>query len=710
MTTRGRLLQHLFAYGAAVVCTLCFLDSPAEARVTQIQINSRELLAGGIAFGSAGAYEKIRGAVFFEVDPADPRNAAVFDIDKAPQDTRGHVEFSADFYILKPVDMSRGNGGLFFEVNNRGSKLSFVLMNDVSWDANFNNPITAEDVGNGFLLRQGYTLAWVGWEADVIPGDDLLTVQLPIAMQGGQPLVERILVEFADVGGTFTMPLSANSFFYSYPAISTDPTVAMAQLRVRPSDSPRPSAPDIPAGTVVPSGQWSFANCPSGPPGDPSVTDICLATGFQTNSVYELTYQATNSPVMGLGYLTTRDFVSFLRYATADDMGTPNPVAGLDRALCQGLSQSGRYLRDFLYQGFNEDEGGRRVCDGVNIHIAGVHKLPLNYRFAQPNPFPVQHARRYLPDANFPRTYAVRSDPLTGRMDGILKRPATDPKVFHTVTSTEYWENRASLLDTDENGTVDLADPPNVRRYLFSSTSHLVAAGSSTFTGSCQQLTNPLTNGLVARALLLDLDQWVRNGTAPPDSRVPKLADGTLVSADQASTGFPNIPGVTYNGLFNGSGERNFGPRVSNNSGVIDNLIPQVLSTNRVLVPKVDAFGNDLAGIRQPSVEAPTATFAGWNLRIPDFTDGDLCDLTGMMVPLFQTQADRQAAGDPRLSLQELYGDHAGYVAQVAAAAQNLQGQRLMLQEDVDKAIQDADSSGILSDPPPDQPPPEMEN
>jgi len=295
-------------------------------------------------------------------------------------------------------------------------------------------------------------------------------------------------------------------------------------------------------------------------------------------------------------------------------------------------------------------------------------------------------------------------------MDGILKRPATDPKVFHTDTSSEYWENRASLLATDENGTVDLADPPNVRRYLFSSTSHLVAVGSSTFTGSCQQLTNPLTNGLLARALLVDLDQWVRNGTAPPDSRVPKLADGTLASTDQASTGFPNIPGVTYNGLFNGSGERNFGPRVSKNSGVVDNLIPQVLSTHRVLVPKVDAFGNDLAGIRQPSVEAPTATFTGWNLRVPDFTDGDLCDLTGMMISLFQTQADRLAAGDPRLSLQELYGDHAGYVTQVAAAAQNLRGQRLMLQEDVDKAIRDADNSGILSDPPPDQPPPEMEN
>jgi hypothetical protein len=714
MTTWEKLLQHLFAYGIALLCTLCFLGSPAEARVTQIQINSRELLAGGIAFGSVGAYEKIRGTIFFEVDPADPRNAAVFDIGKAPQDARGHVEFSADFYILKPLDMSRGNGGLFFEVNNRGSKLSLLLMNDAPTDANFNDPSTARDLGNGFLLRQGYTLVWVGWEADVAPAGDLLTAQLPIAMQGDQPLVERILVEFSGAnfsGGTpFTVPLSGNPSFNSYPAISTDQTVAMAELRVRPSDSPRPSAPNIPAGTMVPSNQWSFASCPNGPPGDPSLTDICLATAFQNNSVYQLAYQAMNSPVMGLGYLATRDFASFLRYETADDLGTPNPVGGLNRVLCQGISQSGRYLRDFLYQGFNEDERGRRACDGVNIHVAGVHKLPLNYRFAQPNPFSVQHANRYLPDTNFPRTYAVRTDPVTGRMDGILKRPATDPKVFHTVTSTEYWQNRASLMDTDETGTLDLADPPNVRRYLFSSTSHVVAVGDPSSVVSCQQPTNPLTNGQLARALLVDLDQWVRNGIAPPDSRVPKRADGTLVDTDQATTGFPNIPGVTYNGLFNGSGERDFGPRVSNNSGVIDNLTPLVLSTHRVLVPRVDAFGNDIAGIRQPSVEVPIATFTGWNLSISDFTDGDLCGLNGMMIPLFQTQDDRLAAGDPRLSLQELYGDHAGYVARVAAAARNLQAQRLMLQEDVDGAIQDADNSGVLSDLLPPDPPSDTAN
>ncbi len=694
---------HLPGSGAALLLALSLLGAAAEARVTAIQITSREVVAGGIEFGSRGAYEKLRGTVFFEVDPADSRNTAVFDIDKAPRNTRGRVEFAAGFFILKPVDITRGNGALFFEVNNRGSKLTLFLMNDVPSDANLNNPTTARDFGNGFLLRQGYTLAWVGWAADVVPADDLLTVQFPVATQDGQPIVERILVEFQSFGGAnFTLPLSGSSAFNSYPSVSTDPAAAMAELRVRPSDSPRPSAPDIPAGTIVPTGQWSFAYCPDGAPGTPSTTDICLAGGFQSNMVYQLTYKATSPTVMGFGYLTTRDFLSFLRYETADDFGHPNPVAGLRLAVCQGISQSGRYLRDFLYQGFNEDERGvpgqgRRACDAVNVHIAGVHKLPLNYRFAQPNPFPVQHANRYLPDTNFPRAYSVRQDPVTGRTDGILKRPATDPKVFHTVTSTEYWQNRASLADTDESGATDLADPANVRRYLFSGTQHFTAKGDPPDFGSCQQLSNPTHNGVLVRALLVALDEWVRNGTAPPTSRVPRISDGTLVASDQDSTGFPNIPGVTYNGLFNASGERDFGPRVRGNSGVIDNLIPTVLSVHRVLVPRVNPFGNDVPGIRHPFVEAPVATLTGWNLRQLEFTDGDLCDLSGMMVPLFRTQDERLAAGDPRPSLEELYGDHAGYVASVAAAARNLLAQRLMLQEDVDRIIQEADDSDVLA-------------
>jgi Alpha/beta hydrolase domain len=699
-------MKNLFIGFAALVTSLTFLAAPTEARVTRIQMTSRVVVADGISFGDTGPYEKLRGTVFFEVDPADPRNAVVFDLDKAPANDRGMVEFSADWMIIKPIDLKRGNGSLFFEVNTRGNLLSADLNNA----PRSNNPTTLSDFGNGFLLRQGYTLVWVGWAADVLPGNNRLTVQFPVATDGG-PITQRILVEFSDAKGAapavFTLPLSGNPSFRSYEAVSTDQALAMAELRTRSSDSPRPPDPDIPAGDVIPTSQWSFARCPNGPPGVPSATDICLASGFRNDMVYQLVYNAKNPPVMGLGYVTTRDFTSFLRHATEDDAGNPNPVPGITTVLGYGFSQSGWYLRDFLYQGFNEDEQGRQVFEGVNIHGTGGNKLALNYRFAQPDPSSNQHAFRYRPDTNFPRTYAARPDPLDpGRIDGILKRPATDPKIIDTVTANEYWLFRASLLDTDEDGIRDLVQPENVRRYHFASMQHGPGLPSTRGIGNrqCQQFSNPLHYGALARALLVALDRWVRDGTEPPDSRVPRIDEETLVPSDQASTRFPVIPAgptwdaVTYNGLFNASGERDFGPRVQGNRGIIDNVIPVVLSEHRVLVPKVNHIGNEIAGIRHPFVEAPVATHTGWNLRTPEFTDGDLCPVQqgGMRVPLFETRPARLAAGDPRPSLEELYGTHEGYVTKVAKAARRLVHQRLLLDEDADRIMQEADESTVL--------------
>ncbi|HYR19359.1 MAG TPA: alpha/beta hydrolase domain-containing protein [Myxococcales bacterium] len=701
---------------AAVAVAL--VSASAEARVTRVVISSQQVVAGGAPFGDRGAYEKLTGTVYFEVDPRNPHNAAVFDLDKALRNRAGKVEFSADMVILRPVDRSKANGRLFFEVNNRGNKIAPTMLNSTPPTANNNNPTTAADFGNGWLQRQGYIIAWVGWGADIAPGNSRLTVSFPIAMENGKPITERILTEFCDrnfAGGTpFTLPLSGGTAFNSYPAVATDKSAAQAELRVRPSDSPRPSGPEIPAGELVPDSQWSFASCPAGPPGVPSTTDICLAGGFQNDRVYELRYRATNSPVMGLGYVTSRDLVSFLRHAKVDDDLKPNPAAGATATLCVGISSSGMYYRDYLYQGFNADEQGRRVCDGVFIDIPGVQKLFLNYRFAQPNPFTVQHRERYVPDTNFPRTYAVRHNPLFGpgdrdsddddddrgggrhreELDGILKRPSTDPKVIHTDSATEWWQFRSSLVDTDEEGTRDLRQPHNVRRYLFASKQHFPTKGAAPTRGTanrqCQQVNNQSHYGPSARALLVALDEWARHDRAPPASRVPRLADGTLVAPDQASTGFPSIPGVTYSGRYNGSGDRDFGPRVEGNAGVIDNLIPVVLSRHRILVPRVDAIGNDVGGIRQPEVEVPTATLTGWNTRTAEFTDGDLCDLNGMTIPLKRTRAEKAAAGDPRPSLEDLYRGHDDYVSKVAASARALKAQGLMLQEDVDAYIAEA--------------------
>ena len=481
--------------------------------------------------------------------------------------------------------------------------------------------------------------------------------------------------------------------------MSTNQASAQAELRIVDSDSPRPSGPDIPRGRLVPTDQWAFAACPDGWPGVASTTDICVKGGFQNRHNYHLIYRATSSPVMGLGYVTSRDFVSFLRHAQKDDAGQPNPVAGVHTTLCQGISSSGMYYRDYLYFGFNEDEQGRRVCDGMHIHVPGAQRLFLNYRFAQPNPFPQQHRERYVPDVNFPVTYASTRDPLTGREDGILKRPATDPKLIHTDTSTEYWQFRASLLGADTAGNGDIADPPQVRRYLLSSTQHGWFKGDPAGHGianrQCEQLTNATHTGVILRALIVDLEQWVRYGTPPPDSHVPRITDTTLVVPEQLA--FPPIPGVTFLRLYNGSGEREFGPRVKGNSGVIDKLYPDVLSTHRLLVPQVDRIGNDIPGVRHPFVAVPVATLTGWNTRTPEFGGDDLCDLLGSTIPLTRTRAEARAANDPRPALEQLYRDHADYVHKVEASARALVQQRFMLEEDVEPLVREADQSDVMN-------------
>jgi hypothetical protein len=690
-----RLLQVLFAI-------LLLGTQAAEARLTRLEISKREVVADGKAFGAAGPYEKLSGRAFFEVDPALERNAVVFDLDRAPLNARGRVEFSADMVILKPVDLEKGSNTLFFEVNNRGRKISFGRMHDTAADANMNDPAAERDFGNAFLLRRGYVLAWVGWGADIAPGDNRLTVDFPIALENGQPVSERIITEFSDrnfIGGTpYSLPLSGSTAFKSYAAVSSDKKAAEAELYELGSDSADDSGPDIPRGKPVADDAWAFADCPDGWPGKPSPSHICLRDGFRNDRNYHLIYRATGSPVMGLGYVTSRDFVSFLRNDAKDDAGTPNPVFGIRTVLCQGISSSGMYLRDFLYQGFNVDEKERQVCQGMHIHVAGVQKLYLNYRFAQPNPFTQQHRERYVPDTNFPRQYAVRINPFNKVPDGILKRPMTDPKIIHTDTSNEYWQFRASLTGASEGGSMDFNESSKVRRYLLSSLQHGGFKSDAPNRGmagrQCEQPSNPTHPGPLLRALVVALDEWVTRNIAPPESQVPRVADGTLV--EPAALKLPRIPGLTYKGLHNGSGDRDFGPRVRGNAGVVDLLIPMVRARHKVLVPQVDALGNDIAGIRHPLVEVPVATLLGWNTRTAEFGGPDLCDLLGSTLPLPATRAEGQAAHDPRPALEDLYESHDDYVRKVAEAAQKLQARRLLLQEDVEMLVREAEASAVM--------------
>jgi hypothetical protein len=675
-----------------------FLAPRAEARVTAIQITRVESPTfEGTSFGTVGPYEKLVGIARMEVDPLDPRNSGIVNLERAPRNAHGMVEYDTDLYILKPVDMGRWNHKLFFEVHNRGNKLALNFLNDSP--GGVNDPTTAAHAGNGFLFRQGYVVAWTGWQADVTPANARMTMRVPVATQpNGSPIVAMVRQEYSDrfipVAGTYSLPLSGSSQFASYESATLDTTRATLTVRERTADPRVPVASD----------RWAFARCTRNPDGTFAVVssafDICLFDRFRVDRLYELVYPAKNPLVMGLAYAVTRDVVSFLRHQTHDDVGTPNPVAGaggINNAYGLGISSSGMYMRDFLYLGFNEDERGRRIFDGAWAHIPGAHRLMANVEFAQPNDYSRQDVwHDYLSASIFPFGYGVSTDPVTGRTDGILKRPATDPLLIVTDTSTEWWQFQASLTTEDAAGQ-PVPLPPGARHYLFASYQHSVGppAGPPA-RGTCQQLSNPLSGAPLARAMLVALDRWVTEGEEPPRNNVPK--GSTLVSPDQASTGFPRIPGVTYTGVVNALQVWDYGPELGPSGGRMTILPPwPVPGTDYpLLVPRVDQDGNDLAGIRQPDVEAGVGTYTGWNVRAAGFREGEMCGLTGSFIPYATTRTERLASGDPRRSLEERYKDHDGYVKAVAKAARKLARERFLLEEDVERFVAAAEASVVL--------------
>jgi hypothetical protein len=693
--------------------TLCLTASlpivvdPAEARVTRIDITRREPFAGGIPFGASGPYEKLVGTAHLEVDPTDPRNAVIQDLDKAPRNANGRVELSTDLYLLKPSDVGRGNGKIFFEVNNRGNKISLVLMNDTPPDANNNDPTTPTDAGNGFLMRQGYVIAWAGWQGDLTPGNNRLRINLPVVTAAGAAITGPVAEQYdvsrhIPVTGAVSLVLSGTAPFDPYETASTNNATAALTVRDHVGSPETLIAPD----------RWAFATCARNPTTGmvenvvPSPKHICYFDGFDPNKLYQLVYTGRNPKPMALGYAATRDVVSFLRYAAADDAGTPNPLGpGITNAYCMGISSSGMYVRDYVYLGFNADEHGRPVCDGLFAHIPGAFRLHLNTRFTQPDIYSRQDLWAGLyPMATFPFGYGVTTDPITGRTDGILKRPATDPRIIQTDTSTEFWQFHASLVTHDALGR-PLSLPDTARYYLLSSAQHFATAGAAPARGICEQLSNPLHAGVFMRALLVAMDGWVIRGTPPPASRYPRVTDRTLVAPARATTGFPAIPGVTYTGQLNTLMLRDYGPGFGPTGGVISILPPVPIpgTEHTILVPMVDRDGNDVAGLRRPDdVETPVATLTGWNHRRAGFRAPDLCGLTGLSVPFARTRAERLAAGDPRKSLEERYTFHERYVKRVKHAARELMEERLLLQEDVDRIVQAAAASTLLPAQPPD--------
>lgn len=655
----------------------------------RLHITDRMPFADGKRFGDVGAYERLTGRVDYAIDPEDPAYRMVVDIAHAPRNARGLVEYATDVCMLKPVEMARGNRRLLYDVVNRGNKCVLQFLNDAEPS---NDPLSATHAGNGFLMRRGYTVVWSGWQGDILPREGRMTMQLPIATTANGPITGLVRAEFiAEAPGITVFPLSGNDYTRSYAAAALETTRATFTCRAQEEDPRQPIPPDA----------WQFARCEADGTSLASTTHCYFPAGFQTGWIYEVIYTAQNPEVMGLGLTGLRDLISFLRGATPDAAGTPNPLyeagGGVEKVYAWGRSQSGRLLREFVYRGFNQDCQGQRVFDGIFPHVTGAGRGAVNYRFAQPGRYPRQYEDHLYPSDQFPFAYGTSTDPLSHQIDAILKRPATDPLVVHTQTSSEYWQRRGSLVHADAFGH-DLVIPPGVRLYLFSSSQHHAAPRGAPQRGVHQHLSNPLDTAPLLRALLEALDRWATSGTPPPASRIPTRSDATLVAARIAHTSFPCIPGVTYPQGPNRLWVQDYGPEFSQGWTTCEPPRVDFAREYAVLVPLVDADGNESAGIRTPHVEVPLATFTGWNPRPIGYGAPALAGVTGSFLPFAATAVQRQATGDSRPSLAERYHSRADYVRRIACAAQQLVEDRLLLDEDAERYVELALREGACLD------------
>jgi hypothetical protein len=603
--------------------------------ITAIEIRDRETLVGGAEFGASGAYTRLNGTAFGELDPAHPANRGIALLDKAPRNARGRVEYRSDFVILTPTDPARGNGRILYEVNNRGR---IMMLANLCAGVAGNTWKTAAELGNALPLRLGFSLVWSGWDAGA-PKATGLSLDAPEATDGGKPIVRRIREEF--VSGTRLGALQA--FRLSHEAATRDATMTTRRSQT----APRENVP------------FEFVD-------SRSVRLLPEGTLPEPGSIYELVYDATKPRVLGIGFAATRDLISHLRQHGADVLGRP-----VTHTLAFGISQAGRYLRDHIAQGFNADEDGARVFDGVFTHVAGIGRVFHNTPFAQPFRTRTWHEDHDFPEVEFPFSAATQVDPISGATGALLRGDASDPKLIETNTSTEYWQKGASLLHTDPLGTQDVALPPNVRGYLLAGTQHGGKAGMPRDKGPCVNPRNWHDPMPAIRALLVALDEWVVTDRPPPDSRLPRIADGTLVAAEDVA--LPPVPGLTR-------------PRSANDVAPLgDWTQPQAPPrTWRALVPQVDADGNERAGIRLPDIAVPRGTFTGWNLYAAPYPEGEIADRDGTVLAFAETRAARDAAGDPRPSLAERYADAAAFTAAVRDCAAALQRGRLLLAEDAE--------------------------
>jgi len=626
--------------------------------ITDISVADIFNFADGQEFGAAGAYVRIKGVARGMLDPAAPENAGIVDLDRAPRNAKGLVEYATDFDILRPKDPLRGSSILVYDVPNRGSKRILQRLDDAPSDdpAAANDVRTAREAGLGVTLGRGHSLVWSGWDPGAPRANNGLGADFPTAEQDGRAIAGRIRDEF-HIGTR--MPGDGSIRRLPYPTASTDKTAARLAVRDRESDRRR----------EIPAGEWEFVD-------ERSIRLVPEGRKFEPFKIYEFWYEATGAKVLGIGCASVRDLVSFLRYRSANRGGIPNPLLSgmseIHHALAFGVSQSGRFLRHFLELGMNRDSDGRRVFDGVMSHVAGAGKVFANHRFGMPGRTATQHEDRLYPENWFPFGNAATTDPFSGRLGAILDGGSTDPKIIETNSSTEYWQKGASLIHTDPAG--DVALPESARAYLIAGTQHAGRPGIDPRPGPCLNPRNPHSAGPALRALFLALEEWATKDIPPPPSRVPSVRDGTAVEAEAVR--LPRVPGFAHP-----PGANRIGPPID----WIDPPEAGPTQFYKTYVSAVDADGNETAGIRLPSVAVPLGTYTGWNLYRAQ--PHELADRDGSYIAFARTRAERDAADDPRPSLAERYGSREAYAARVEAAAQALVDVRLLLPDDAARLV-----------------------
>jgi hypothetical protein len=626
---------------------LLLVSCALPAAVTHMYVEERTDVLNGAPMGKAGPYERFKGKVLLAVDPKLPANAAIVDLNLAPRNAEGLVEFAADFVMIRPRDPREGNGTILFEVSNRGG-MGMLGM--------FNGGRGSTEMGDRFLLEQGFTMLWVAWQADVPLRDGLLRLTAPVA-KGVEGVVRADWV----VDAKSTKVMLSDRSHIPYAALSDQ------GLRLTVRDTPDGARREVPRA------DWTLVD---------GMTAVEMKAGFVPGQIYEVVYRAKDPVIAGLGPAAIRDTISFLKYGGGPSLAFANNRH--KRAIGFGTSQSGRFLRKYLYDGFNADEKGRPVFDGVWAHVAGAGRGSFNHRFAQPSRDGHPMLNFFYPTDLFPFTDLPETD--GSRTEGLLDRTVAQkvmPKIFYTNGSYEYYGRAASLIHTSVDGGKDAALPADTRVYFLAGTQHGPAARPAR--NGTQFTANPMDYRWNMRALLLAMQAWLAEGAAPPESMYPSVAKGQLVAPAQLA--WPKVPGVEKPSRIHLAYRVDYGPEFAE-KGIITKEPPQVGAPFGVRVPQVNGDGNETSGVAAPELLAPLGTYTGWNYRDAQIgAPGMLYNMVGSFHPFAKTKQEREAKRDPRPSIEERYRSKDGYLGEVRQAARQLAAQRLILAADEDRIV-----------------------